>query len=519
MKTFKYLNILFIASLVGCTNSIDLTSTSNLDAASYYSNLTELNTALIGCYKGLQKPILDEWNLTETRSDNTWMANTGSTSSINLDLASQDMFFPITSNQNIYNYWFNTYNNIYNVNMLMKGLGASYNETSGILEYKDFTLPVADVDRKRIAAEASFIRAHHYFNMVRLFGDTFLVHNALTPDEAKKMNRVPKAEIYKLIIADLLNASANGSTARYNAAANDLGRSNSWAAKALLAKVYLTLGRKADASLLLTDVINNSGYSLQASYANVFSTTNEMNSEILFSVRFKGGGFDMGSPLPNSFAPTKSGSSIINGDGGGYNTPSLDIFTSYSTTAGNIDLRRDVNVGVFGTSTYLKYYVKKFICVVAVKNDADSDWPVLRFSDVLLMQAEADGNTVGSLAQINKVHTRAGLIPLVTADVSTTAKFETLLSKERKLEFAFENQRWFDLMRQNTTFETPALTVEAVMDAHVKSVASTTFYSKFKGGLTTAQISANIKNRILLPIPQREIDNNSNLVIPQNPNY
>jgi len=516
MKTFKYLSILFLVGLVGCSDDIiDLTSTSNIDSEKYYSNLTELNTALIGCYKGLQKPILDEYNLTEMRSDNTWMANTGSSNSINLDFASQDMFFPSTSNQNVYNYWFNNYNNIYNLNSLMKALGASYNETSGVLEYTDITIPVTDGERKKIAAEASFIRAYHYFNLVRLFGDTFLVHNVLTPDEALNMNRAPKEEIYKLIIADLLNASANGSTASYSSTASDLGRSNSWAAKALLAKVYLTLGRKMDASLLLNDVITSSGYSLQSSYADVFSISNEMNSEILFTVRFKGGGFDMGNPLPNDFAPSKSGSSIINGDGNGRNTPTLDLVAAYSAT----DLRKNVNIGIFGTSTYLKYYIKKYISVVAVKGDADSDWPVIRFSDVLLMKAEADGNTPGSLAQINKVHTRAGLIPFVTLDVSTTAKFEALLSKERKLEFAFENQRWFDLLRQNTNFSTPSLTAEAVMEAHIKSTNSTKFYGKFKGGLSTDEIATNINNRILLPIPQREIDNNSHLVIPQNPNY
>jgi len=519
MKTFKYFTVFLLVGLVSCSEIIDLTSPSNIDSANYYRNLDELNTALIGCYKGLQKPLLDEWNLTEIRSDNTWMANTGTTSVINLDFASQDMFFPITSNQNIYDYWLSTYNNIYNVNTLMQALGTSYNETSSVLEYKDILIPVTDAERKKVAAEASFIRAYHYFNLVRLYGDTFLVHKFVTPDEAKRLNRVAKEEIYKLIIADLLNASTNGSTARYSATASDLGRTNSWAAKALLAKVYLTLGRKAEASLLLNDVITGGGYNLQASYANVFSITNEMNSEILFSVRFKGGGFDMGNPLPNNFAPSRSGNSIINGDGDGFNTPSIDIFTSYSATPGNIDTRREVNIGIFGTSTYLRYYVKKYIGVTAVKGDAESDWPVLRYSDVLLMLAEADGNTPGSLIQINRVRARAGVIALTATDVNTTAKFETLLSRERKLEFAFENQRWFDLLRQNTTFTTPSLTVEAVMEAHFRSVPSTVFYSRFRNGLTTVQISTNMKNRLLLPIPQREIDNNSFLVIPQNPNY
>ena len=111
-----------------------------------------------------------------------------------------------------------------------------------------------------------------------------------------------KLDIYKLIVADLNNAITNGKTAAYSASSPDLGRANAWAAKALLAKVYLTLGRNAEASTLLNSVIASSGYSLQPTYSSVFAIYNEMNSEILFSIRFKSGGLGMGNPLANLFA-------------------------------------------------------------------------------------------------------------------------------------------------------------------------------------------------------------------------
>jgi starch-binding outer membrane protein, SusD/RagB family len=95
-------------------------------------------------------------------------------------------------------------------------------------------------------------------------------------------------------------------TLKYNQiAGGDLGRATGWAAKALLAKVFLIENKKSEAVTLLTDVKDNSGYGLQSSYANVFSTTNEMNSEIIFAVRFKAGGLGLGNLLSNNFAPIK----------------------------------------------------------------------------------------------------------------------------------------------------------------------------------------------------------------------
>jgi hypothetical protein len=101
--------------------------------------------------------------------------------------------------------------------------------------------PVTETDRKKLAAEALFIRAYHYFNLVRLFGGVFLVTDPISPAEAKTMNRSTEADIYKLIEADLKASAANGINAKFTAmAAGDIGRATSWAAKGLLGKVYLT---------------------------------------------------------------------------------------------------------------------------------------------------------------------------------------------------------------------------------------------------------------------------------------
>jgi len=365
-----------------------------------------------------------------------------------------------------------------------------------------------------LAGEALVIRAYHYFNLVRLFGGVFLVHEPITAPEAKTLNRVTAAEIYKLIEADLKTASTSLSALKFNqVVAANVGRAGTWAAKGLLGKVYLTLNRKAEAVVQLQDAITNSGYSLQSTYANIFSITNEMNSEIIFTVRFKAGGLGLGSHFGNTFAPLGTGSSVINGDGDGLNYPTADL-----DTATNGDLRKPTLIGVFGTGTAAKWYVKKYLFPVTLVDDGESDWPILRYADILLMMAEAQGYTQGSIDLINSVRVRAGLPNYTMATLNTLAKFEQALSNERRIEFAFENQRWFDLVRFNTTLTT--ITAEQTIKDHYADEYFTHYRLYLAPTPTLTQLQANVTaQRLLLPIPQREIDTNTQLVIPQNPGY
>ena len=432
------------------------------------------------------------------------------------------------------------------------------------------------------AAEASFIRAHHYFNLVRLYGGVFLIDEPITPEQAKRINRTTVSDIYKLIVSDLNNTIANGNSSSYNASSQDLGRANVWAAKALLAKVYLTLGRNSEASALLDSVIASSGYSLQSNYGSVFSINNEMNSEILFAIRYKGGGLGMGNPLPNLFAPTNTGNAVINGDGKGYNTPTSELLNQFTASATVVDKRREFNIGEFAKYTskttvatttavltltslnnikvgqfvsglgitgstkkvktinaalnqvtlsatvtvpanttvsfFTSVYPNKYTSPTVLAFDAENDVPVLRYSDVLLMKAEADGNTTASKDLINLIRRRAGLADIVS--FASQDAFEKALSLERKLEFAFENQRWFDLLRFNATFQNAANKAEGVMDAHFTALWSTVYSTFSVLPVTAAELQANSNpNRYLLPIPQYEIDTNSFITIPQNPGY
>ncbi|MEI6265581.1 MAG: RagB/SusD family nutrient uptake outer membrane protein [Sphingobacteriia bacterium] len=578
MKLNKLFILASLIALAGCKKLIDLTPQSNISSATYYSTVGEVSTALTGCYNGMVAPLNDEWTLSELRSDNSIQGVPASTSTPNRDLSDLDMFFPSVSHQGNYTFWLNNYYNIRNVNFVLNSLNVNYVPSSGSLNFDQVGIPATAADVKRLSAEATFIRAYHYFNLVRLYGDVFLVHEPISPDVAKTINRSPVADIYKLIIADLTNTINNGSTAKFAAIPSaDLGRANSWSAKALLAKVYLTLNRKSEAAALCQDIITNSGYALQASYANVFSINNEMNSEILFAIRFKAGGIGLGSSLPNTFAPLNSGAAIIVGDGRGLNFPTQELYNSYNAIAavGNVrsantsvtltaanpaitvgmpvtgtqiangttvaaisgttltlsipanatlataalliggDARRTVNIGIF---TGAKFFVQKYISTTTVANDAENDWPVIRYADVILMLAEAQGNNAASIGLINQIRARAGVPALVAASITTPAQFETALANERRWEFAFENQRWYDLLRFSTTFTT--INSIQVMKDHFAAMYTVHYGLYPAPRLTLLEMQAFVTNdRMLLPIPQREIDNNTQIVIKQNPGY
>ena len=528
MKFINFLIVLLSISLYSCEDLIDQTPQSNLNSATYYKTEAEVRAGLNGCYNGLQRPMNREWQFTELRSDNSKQGFINSQSSINLDYNTLDMFFPAPGNSGIYTYWLDTYNNIRNTNIILQKLGVTYDPASGNINLGTTDIPMTDVARKQLAGEAMFIRGYHYFNLVRLFGGTFLIHTPITAEQAKSINRSSADDMYKLIIADLKTASEylnNKKFAQITGA--EIGRANNWAAKALLGKVYLTLNRKAEAISLLQDVVTNSGFSLvtavgtaTTAYANLFSITNEMNSEMIFAIRYKAGGLALGSSFGNDFAALSSGSQIINGSGQGWNYPSFDLDSSYmltTTPAVTFDPRRATNIAIFGTGNAAVPYVRKYVSPVVLTNDGESDWPVLRFADVLLLLAEAQGYTPSSVALINQIRKRAGVSDL-PATVNTVALFEQALSKERRLEFAFENQRWFDLVRFNTTMST--VTAEQSMRDHFAKEYAKHYLGYPAPALTLAQLQAKLdKNHLILPIPQYEIDTNTQLAIAQNPGY
>jgi hypothetical protein len=339
--------------------------------------------------------------------------------------------------------------------------------------------------RDRIVGEAKFIRALLYFNLVRLFGSVPLVLTPTTSAEGIDVEQASVETVYAQILKDLTDAEA---VLPLTYTGGDVGRASKGAAKGLLAKVYLTRQQWSLAAQKCKEIIDSKTYELWDDYAKVFQVGTENQKEILFSVQFASGVSNGNSmmilSMPRNKVPGLTGNEA--------DVPTDDLVAAYE--AG--DHRKEVtirNALVVGSQTYtftncfFKYYDP-----ASFANSADSgvNYPILRYSDVLLMYAEAlneqTGPTPEAYALVNQVRQRArngktGILPDLTGLTKETLRAAIL--KERRVEMAFEGQRWFDLVRTGT--------MVATMKAH---------------GKTNVQ-----PFHILLPIPQREIDTNKKL--------
>lgn len=497
MKLHKYIPLLLISSFFASCE-IECLPISEISEEAYYSTTDEVATGLVACYTGLQEPMDYEWQLTELRSDNTRIEELSSTSTATIRNIEFDKCSVTTTNESVYNYWYYTYKNIANCNTVLDAMGVVEDEA----------------DANEIEGQARFIRAYHYFNLVRLFGPVFIVDTRISAQEASDYTRRTVSDVYEFIINDLELAEEMLADVVYDS--GNEARVTTWSAKALLGKVYMTLQDYATAKTYLEDVINNGGFSLQDTYEDVFSISNECNSEIIFTIRYTSGGLGLGSPFGNWFAPQQSGSYVINNDGSSYNYPTSIIISAFTAVEANLtegtaavyDLRKDLCVreGYQGSSWIDDAYINKFISEVVNDEDGDVDWPIIRYADVLLLYAEALNEISGpsyAIPYINMTRSRGGLDDLVAADYTTKHFMRLALEDERQKEFAFENQRWFDLVRTDRA-------VEVVNQAFIDD----SFYADEAEDMNLLVVT---ENMLLLPIPQAEID--ANPTITQNAGY
>ncbi|WP_303002979.1 RagB/SusD family nutrient uptake outer membrane protein [Bacteroides congonensis] len=487
-KILGYLPILLL--LFGCEDFLNREAYNQIDSNHYYTNETELNTAVLACYNGIHKTLDREFFVTEWRSDNTRCDRVPQAGD-ELALGNLDTFSVLTDNIFSNAYWEAAYHNIANCNVVLQYLGN------------------VDNPEKRIQfeAEARFIRAYHYFNLVRLYGPLFIVSERISHEVAKLYERSSVEDVYQFIIDDL-KFGADNLTEKYDDA--DLGRVDQWGAKTLLAKVYLTLSQNGrnkeiltEAKTLLEDVKDHSGYGLltdkgskSSAYANLFNIDNELNKEMIFVSRYLSGGKGIGSPFGNYFAPRGSEGNVIYGGVSGYNQPTKDLIAAY--TAG--DTRKDVSlkesfINKLGNEEKTPY-VCKYTNPVTVRYDGESDWPILRFADVLLMlgeiENELNGPTDVAKGYLKQIRTRAG-VPTGDVDVVMYKnEYRDLMAKERRLEFAFENHRFFDLQRTDKLMD--------VMKEHFQTEDSK-FYQREQYVTIYVDVTKLQPWKFVLPIP------------------
>src|SRR6267378_63328 len=368
--------------------------------------------------------------------------------------------------------------------------------------------------RDRLLNEARFLRANSYFNLVRSFGDVPLLEHEVKSLDALRVSRAPAADVYALIVSDLQQAMA-GLPPSYSS--SDVGRITSGAAQAMLAKVYLTRQDWANAAQTAGQLIATDRYALLPNWKDCFKIATEIvNKESIFEVNYDGlldpgaGSVHTLFSLPADFP---------GGDAYGLMTvaPSLASLFAASDTRGKngtfitspyVDALGDTAKWADPPATLGPAFIK-YLDQTDFQNmhqrawqRQSNNWIVLRYADVLLMYAEAVNEGGASVAAmtaeqaLNAVRTRAGIGPVSGL---STAAFRDSVWLERRREFVFEGQRWFDLSRWG------------VLDSVI--TAKTTELENISPGETTVHGAPNN----LLPLPQTELSKNPNLT--QNPGW
>lgn len=437
IKYFKY-TFLFIIGLgfSSCEDYLSPEPTAAIPATEFFTNEVEIELGIGAIYDALQgvnsyqlndnRAIQIEFFLTEMLSDNTSSKSPDPENAA--DNRQFDNYTVQENNSVSANYYSSMYRIIYLANLVIDSTNNAISDETTALTLK---------------AEAKFLRAYAYFNLVRLYSDIDAdgttssdslavpyIDHVLTADESDTQYiRATVGDIYDLIISDLLLA-AESLDDSYTT------RASKSAAHGLLAKAYLSLETPlyGNAIYHLDQVYGN--YEILDTYSDVFSYSNELNNEIIFAIGFEDNLANDSQNFSLEFTRkgNQSGMNMLTNDllgelveSGGSNRQLYDDFTDGSST---------------------KYATEKFSTTTEDESQyAGFDWTVLRYADIIMMYAEAymaggDSVTLASPWDVdyNLIRTRAGL-----TTVTEVTKDELLA--ERRYEFFTENQRLFDLKR------------------------------------------------------------------------
>ena len=491
MKNRIYFALVLTSTLfTACSKDfLDKSPEYSVNTENFFQTEADAVAAVNGAYQPLQWPKLYNLRLwtPDIMAGNSIVGAGGGSDGV--ETQDQANFVTASDNQGALDLWRGPWPGILRCNIILEKVPG---------------MAIKDEIKNRVLGEAYFLRAQYYFILVRFFGDVPLVLTPVKPGDDLRPFRTPKAEVYNQIIADFTKA-IELLPARESYSSSDVGRASKGSAEGMLAKVNLTLGNWQ----LAVDHCNNVttlGYALNPNYASNFDPSTKNTVESLFEIQYaSNAGQDFWSNENQSswlsaFTGPR-GADMVAG-GSGWNQPTQEFIDSYEDG----DTRKDVTVlyegcPQFDGKDYQKSYsmtnynLRKFLVTKAVSstyNNSPMNFPVLRYADVLLMKAEALnelGRTVEAQAPLNEVRKRAGL-----SNISGLSKdaFREKVLHERRMELAFEGQRWFDLIRVNNG--------QYGID-FLHSIGKSNMSQKY----------------LLFPIPQKERDANPNLT--QNEGY
>ncbi|MEZ4793324.1 MAG: RagB/SusD family nutrient uptake outer membrane protein [Gelidibacter sp.] len=434
--------VMVLMTVMSC-NTLEVEPQNSIPADQAFQTKEDIERGILGAYASFQS-----------------LSYYGRTYNIFSDLAADNLSHPVDAtateyaevdnnnilpeNGSIAGIWFICYD----------GINVANNVINKVPTIDDMT----EEQRNAALAELYFIRGLNHFNLLNYFGAIPLKLEPTVGVNGLDAPRVPVNEVYAKIIEDLTFASV------YLPASGDKTRATKYAAKAMLARVFLYKGDYAQAAAMATEVIEDGNYTLLPNFADVFAE--DESSESIFEIYFSQ--TERNRIAEYNFPHSLNGRREVE--------PSESLLAAYEPN----DERYASSIAMEGAEAY------------AIKYDDLSlgadNVIVIRLAEMYLIRAEANANLNGNIddikSDINTIRLRANLNG---TNALTYPQLLTAIEKERRVEFAFEGQRWFDLVRTGRAIEVLP--------------------------------NVNNSNQTLFPIPSDEIQTNNSPGMIQNPGY
>ncbi|WP_342089272.1 RagB/SusD family nutrient uptake outer membrane protein [Dyadobacter sp. OTU695] len=514
MKSLLYTvltSVTLCFSAISCTDDLDVAPPDKLSTNIFWKSETDADLALTGLYNFLYAPSggyatsqyqVFAW---DNFSDDSYGQYNygGGTSALSSGITPQSGDF-------VSNYYTNNYKAIAAINSFLANVGKVL-KGDKLGQYE---------------GEAYFLRAFNYFWLAQLYGNVVITtEDPFSVDFKSARAKSEKAEVLKLIEEDLTKAIASLPDNAYKD-----GHAVKSTAQGYLVRVLLYQKKYAEAAALAKQIIDGSKYSLLVNYeGNFFKPAQNSSTEIMFSVkylqpnllhqdvalavslqRWKG---ELGTQdLINEYEAIDGkdiASSAVYDPAKPFEKRDprmrLTFFFPGDTKAQGWPFTGDLSVATPGKDSWINgfYAVKKWLDPSLVNPDYgaidEGDFVLLRYADILLMYAEAENEAKGpanAIMAVNQVRKRAGM-PALAAGLSQ-AELREKIRHERRVEFALEGQRYFDLRRWGIATKK--------LNGFVQNPLAPTIKSKYEDKYE------------FWPIPQTEIDRNAP-VLTQNPGY
>ncbi len=468
-----------------CDDYLDLTPISEETTANGYNTAGQIEAALVGTYESFQSSEYYVWDFVvfqDIRSDNCYAGGD------NPEIFQVDFLEIESTHTRIFEHWSNIFNAILKANLVIDRVQVIDDPF------------LSEERREQILGEALFLRAYHYFTLVKMYGGVPLLTEPVVSAEPEAVN-IPRAtvdEVYGQILLDLEEAVVLLPDVYGGDASINKGRATSGAANALAAKVHAQkpapdYGAVLDHIRALEQ--SSAAYQL-IEFPRLFDGNNYNNAESILEVQYLGG--DEGNFGPQLLLPPS-----ISGDAWRkFATPSVDLVNAFDEE--NDEIRKNASI-IFesvqwvdefwgnspGSSIPFGYKWKNASGFASADNTY-----LLRYGDLVLLKAEAF-NELGELSQavdeVNRIRNRVNLPDLTSEQSSSQEVMRNTILKERRLELFLEGHRWDDLVRYDKVVETMNNLVEIDLRTG----------QPFNYNMTP--------EKILLPIPQQELDRNPNL--------